>query len=266
MMHIMRKATGIRAENKRESLDKILDAAARRMREEGLDGAAIVPVTRDAGLTHGAFFRTSPARTISPPPRSGTRSPLAACSGSNRRDASRGERDWPASPNGISPPHIATTFPPVVDSPLLAPTPPTHHPRSAPVTSTNCEVAGRDLRRGRGPHRLDDAIALMTICVGGMSLARAVVDPKLSARILRVARDAAAKLPTPNRIKENAMVGAKPYGQLQHREINGKRMAFVDEGQGDAIVFQHGNPTLVLPVAQRDAAPRRGSAAWSPAT
>jgi TetR/AcrR family transcriptional repressor of nem operon len=42
--------------------------------------------------------------------------------------------------------------------------------------------------------RFDDAIALMTLCVGGMSLARAVVDPELSARILRVARDAVAKL------------------------------------------------------------------------
>ena len=39
------------------------------------------------------------------------------------------------------------------------------------------------------------------------------------------------------------MVGAKPYGQLQYKEIAGKRMAYVDEGQGDAIVFQHGNPT-----------------------
>jgi haloalkane dehalogenase len=39
------------------------------------------------------------------------------------------------------------------------------------------------------------------------------------------------------------MAGAKPYGQLQYREINGKRMAYVDEGQGDTIVFQHGNPT-----------------------
>ena len=39
------------------------------------------------------------------------------------------------------------------------------------------------------------------------------------------------------------MPGAKPYGQLQHKEIDGKRMAFVDEGQGGAIVFQHGNPT-----------------------
>jgi haloalkane dehalogenase len=39
------------------------------------------------------------------------------------------------------------------------------------------------------------------------------------------------------------MTGARPYGQLRYKEINGKRMAFVDEGEGDAIVFQHGNPT-----------------------
>ena len=39
------------------------------------------------------------------------------------------------------------------------------------------------------------------------------------------------------------MPGAKPYGQLQYTEVNGKRMAYIDEGQGDAIVFQHGNPT-----------------------
>ena len=39
------------------------------------------------------------------------------------------------------------------------------------------------------------------------------------------------------------MAGTKPYGELQYREINGKRMAYVDEGRGDAIVFQHGNPT-----------------------
>ncbi|MDT5013942.1 MAG: haloalkane dehalogenase, partial [Mycobacterium sp.] len=42
------------------------------------------------------------------------------------------------------------------------------------------------------------------------------------------------------------MAGAKPYGQLQYKEINGKRMAYVDEGAGSdgwTIVFQHGNPT-----------------------
>jgi haloalkane dehalogenase len=39
------------------------------------------------------------------------------------------------------------------------------------------------------------------------------------------------------------MPEAKPYGQLQYKQINGKRMAYIDEGEGDAIVFQHGNPT-----------------------
>ena len=39
------------------------------------------------------------------------------------------------------------------------------------------------------------------------------------------------------------MVGAEPFGQLQYRNVNGCRMAYVDEGDGDAIVFQHGNPT-----------------------
>jgi haloalkane dehalogenase len=39
------------------------------------------------------------------------------------------------------------------------------------------------------------------------------------------------------------MVGAKSHGQLRYREVNGSRMAYVDEGEGDAIVFVHGNPT-----------------------
>lgn len=39
------------------------------------------------------------------------------------------------------------------------------------------------------------------------------------------------------------MSGTEPYGELQFREINGKRMAYIDEGDGDAIVFQHGNPS-----------------------
>jgi haloalkane dehalogenase len=39
------------------------------------------------------------------------------------------------------------------------------------------------------------------------------------------------------------MFGAKPYGQLQYREVNGSRMTYIDEGKGDAIVFAHGNPT-----------------------
>jgi haloalkane dehalogenase len=39
------------------------------------------------------------------------------------------------------------------------------------------------------------------------------------------------------------MFGTKPFGHLQYRDIAGKKMAYIDEGEGDAIVFQHGNPT-----------------------
>ena len=42
------------------------------------------------------------------------------------------------------------------------------------------------------------------------------------------------------------MASTEPYGRLQYREINGRRMAYIDEGDGtaaSAIVFQHGNPT-----------------------
>lgn len=38
-------------------------------------------------------------------------------------------------------------------------------------------------------------------------------------------------------------VGTKPFGEKKFIEIKGRRMAYIDEGAGDPIVFQHGNPT-----------------------
>ncbi len=38
-------------------------------------------------------------------------------------------------------------------------------------------------------------------------------------------------------------MSSKPYGRKTFAEIDGKRVAYVDAGEGDAIVFQHGNPT-----------------------
>jgi haloalkane dehalogenase len=39
------------------------------------------------------------------------------------------------------------------------------------------------------------------------------------------------------------MISTSPFAALKHRAIAGKTMAYIDEGEGDAIVFQHGNPT-----------------------
>ena len=39
------------------------------------------------------------------------------------------------------------------------------------------------------------------------------------------------------------MIRSKPFATLKYREVNGSCMAYIDEGEGDAIVFQHGQPT-----------------------
>ena len=44
-----------RATKKKDSRHRILQAASKRLRSEGLDGASIAAVMNDAGLTHGTF-------------------------------------------------------------------------------------------------------------------------------------------------------------------------------------------------------------------
>jgi haloalkane dehalogenase len=39
------------------------------------------------------------------------------------------------------------------------------------------------------------------------------------------------------------MIGSKHYAKLKHLEVRGSHMAYIDEGKGDAIVFQHGQPS-----------------------
>jgi haloalkane dehalogenase len=38
-------------------------------------------------------------------------------------------------------------------------------------------------------------------------------------------------------------ISVKPYAAKKFATVLGRRMAYIDEGAGDAIVFQHGNPT-----------------------
>jgi TetR/AcrR family transcriptional repressor of nem operon len=46
-----------RPEHKIETHEKIVKDASRRIRAEGLNGAAVASVMRDAGLTHGGFYK-----------------------------------------------------------------------------------------------------------------------------------------------------------------------------------------------------------------
>ncbi len=38
-------------------------------------------------------------------------------------------------------------------------------------------------------------------------------------------------------------IAAAPFADKKFATVKGRRMAYIDEGKGDAIVFQHGNPT-----------------------
>jgi TetR/AcrR family transcriptional regulator, transcriptional repressor for nem operon len=194
MMSIMRNGR-IRADNKRESLDRILDAAARRLREEGIDGAAIVPVMRDAGLTHGAFYSHFSSKE-------------ELASAAFGRAITTGRPHWIKPMRGeswsarltslakhyLSPAHrdnLSTSCGfAALSSDAAHASEQFRASYERELRISLAAICGDDVSDGR----LDDAVALMTVCVGGLSLSRAVVDPKLSARILRVAREAAAKL------------------------------------------------------------------------
>jgi len=39
------------------------------------------------------------------------------------------------------------------------------------------------------------------------------------------------------------MIQPKPYAELKYLDVRGRPMAYIDEGAGDAIVFQHGQPS-----------------------
>jgi haloalkane dehalogenase len=46
-----------------------------------------------------------------------------------------------------------------------------------------------------------------------------------------------------SKANERAIFSEKPFAEKKFIGIKGRRMAYIDEGEGDPIVFQHGNPT-----------------------
>jgi TetR/AcrR family transcriptional repressor of nem operon len=193
-MPIMRKVAGKRADNKRESLDKILEAAARRIRQEGLDGAAIVPVMRDAGLTHGAFYSHFSSKDDL------ASAAFGRAITTGRRHwikPWRGE-SWSERLTGLAKRYLTTAHRDDLSTSCGFATLSSDAAHASDQFRASYEhelrtslaaICGDDSN-----DRLNDAIALMAVCVGGMALSRAVADPKFSTRILRVAREAAAKL------------------------------------------------------------------------
>src|SRR4051812_28291149 len=193
MTDIVRKVAGTREQSKQESLDKILDAAARRIREEGLDGAAIVPVMRDAGLTHGAFY----SHFSSKDHLAGAAFSRAITTGRPHWIKPMRDESWRERLTSLAKRYLTTAHRDNLSTSCGFATLSSDAAHASDEFRSSYE---HELRQSLAAicdgddERLDDAIALMTVCIGGMALSRAVADPKFSGRILRVAREAAAKL------------------------------------------------------------------------
>ncbi|MGH8758700.1 MAG: TetR/AcrR family transcriptional regulator, partial [Burkholderiales bacterium] len=190
---------GQRARQKNESLARILDASAARLRVDGPAGAAVAQVMSDAGLTHGAFyshFSSKEEMAIA-----AFRHALAASRPrwiGNTKDTSWGQRAARLARSYLSRTHRDDRATSCALSALA-----TDAPR---MSAGFREAYEQELRKslsameGRpfaevGEHQsVDESIALLALCVGGMALARAVESESFSSRILKVCRAAATRM------------------------------------------------------------------------
>ena len=192
----MRGSASTRTTLKQQSLGRVLDAAARRIREEGLSGAAIATVMSDAGLTHGAFY----AHFDSKGELEAAAFSHAITVGRSRWVPSRRRGRWDVRIKNIANRYLTVGhrddladscgFPALVSEAAHA----SAQFRAAYERELHCSldaICGEDAADAA---RREDALTLMIICVGGLSLSRAVRDEAFSAQILRAARRAVARL------------------------------------------------------------------------
>lgn len=189
-----------RSERKRESHDRIVESAARLLRERGVEGAGVADIMRAAGLTHGGFYGHFASRDelvaqalahAADHSRSRLFSRLRGRRGvawvreAVRRYLSPAHRDNRAEgcPLGCFAADVGrrdaddASVREVFDHELAA---------AADGLREHLDEAGVDDPAGR-------ALALLALCAGGLTLARAVSDRRLSDRILRSCRALAAE-------------------------------------------------------------------------
>jgi AcrR family transcriptional regulator len=183
-------------EHKQETRDRILDAAARLFRREGYGGSGIGPLTKEAGVTNGAFYghfksKGEAFRAVVLAGMEQVKQAVAALQGEQgalwrrpfisfylgqRRTCDLGESCALAS---LSPE-------------VMRADDETREAYEQALLSIVEEVAS-GLRDLPGNDHDDRAIALLSLLAGGVTLARAVRDPATSERIANaVARYATA--------------------------------------------------------------------------
>jgi TetR/AcrR family transcriptional repressor of nem operon len=198
MTQITQTAGKRRADLKQESLTRILNAGARRLRNEGLNGAGIVPVMQEAGLTHGAFY----SHFASKDDLAIAAFVHAIREGRPRWTETSGEATWGQRLKRLAKRYLARGHRDNLADSCAFVALSTDAARAndrfreayeAEFRKTLAAIDGPFTTNGATVHA-DDAIALMALCVGGIALSRAVSDERFSNRILRVCQEAVVAL------------------------------------------------------------------------
>lgn len=188
-----------RASRKQESLERILNVASRRLREEGLTGAAIAPVMEEAGLTHGAFyshFANKDELAQSAFQHALDRAQPRWFEGRRQKNETWPQRLRRLAASYLSPSHRDDHANGCAIAALVSQVPTatetfqqTYGARVKTTLQAICDQEG-----AVDEEQLEDAIVFLALCVGGLNLSRAVDDPKLSTRILAGCRRGIDKL------------------------------------------------------------------------
>lgn len=191
-----------RSDLKKASLRRILTVSASRLRAEGLAGAAIAPVMQEAGLTHGAFY----AHFNNKEELAAAAFRFALLDNRPRWIGPAREESWPSRLARLGKRYLTTAHrDDLADSCALAALASDAARSNSSFKKVFEEELHKSLRviglstedgRPLDPARLDDAIAFMALCVGGISLARAVDDPLLSEQILTACQRAVGRVAT----------------------------------------------------------------------
>ncbi len=177
-----------------ETHQRILDAAGRLFRRNGIDGVGVDAVMKEAGLTHGGFYAHFASKDA-----------LAAevCRGLLENAASNWDRISRTEPPGAALERIVRSYldPDKIESGIGCPLTslgPDMARRSASRSAIGGAVSGmvEALTRVIPGRRRDRALASLSTLVGAVVLARVARDPVLARDIL----DAAAANILPDRV------------------------------------------------------------------
>lgn len=175
-------------DEKSENHDRIVEIASQRFREKGLDGLSVADLMREAGLTHGGFYRHFDSRedlvaeaVACALSQGGERAAAIVNSGHKLAfnalvDAYLGESHRDDRSEGCAVTALAAD--------VVRSNEPTRTAYTQQVRHY-LDLILAALKRGEGDANRQQSVLTLSALVGALTLARAVNDEKLSLEILR---------------------------------------------------------------------------------